>query len=79
MLGQFVAGDEKLFKWTGESMWVRKCPGKDDKLSLWNYELVAELFKRMAWGSYSTSCAISVRHPWVGGCSVPKLFKTGGE
>jgi hypothetical protein len=38
-LGQYVAGDEKLFKWTGESQWVRFCPGKDDKCGLWNYEL----------------------------------------
>jgi hypothetical protein len=42
-LGQFVAGDEKLFKWTGESQWVRVCPQKEDEVGLWNYELVGQL------------------------------------
>jgi hypothetical protein len=42
-LGQFVAEDEKLFKWTGESQWVRVCPQKDDEVGLWNYELVGQL------------------------------------
>lgn len=44
-LRQFVAGDKKLFKWTGESQWVRVCPQKEDEVGLWNYELVGQIAK----------------------------------
>ena len=42
-LGQWVAGDEKLFKWTGESGWLRMCLNKDDYIGFWNYMLTARL------------------------------------
>lgn len=42
-LGEWLAGDEKLFKFTGASGWVRKCLKKPDKLGLWNYELTGRL------------------------------------
>lgn len=42
-LGQWVAGDEKLFRWSGESGYVRFCPNKPDALGIWNYELCGML------------------------------------
>ena len=37
-LGQFVAGDEKLFHYTGDSGLVRLVPSKPDKMGLWFYQ-----------------------------------------
>ena len=74
VLGQFVAGDEKLFKWTGESMWVRKCPGKDDELGLWNYGLVAELENGLGFLLYILCHKYETS---LGGRM--QLFKTGEE
>jgi hypothetical protein len=42
-LGQWVAGDEKLFHWTGESSWLRLCPNKDDYIGFWFYMLCGRL------------------------------------
>lgn len=42
-LGQYVAGDEKLFHFTGESGNVRLVISKPDKVGLWFYELCAPL------------------------------------
>lgn len=42
-LGQWVAGDEKLFKFAGRSTILRLVPKKPDKLSIWNYELCGRL------------------------------------
>ena len=42
-LGQYVAGDEKLFRFTGNSNLVRMVPHKPDKVGLWYYELVCRL------------------------------------
>jgi hypothetical protein len=55
ILGQWVAGDEKLFKWTGESQWVRMCPQKEDELGLWNYELCARLSNGLSYLLYVRS------------------------
>lgn len=38
--GQWLAGDEKLFRFGGESGWIRI---KQDKAGLWNYELCGRL------------------------------------
>jgi hypothetical protein len=38
-LGEYVAGDEKLFHFTGVSSQVRLVPSKPDKIGLWIYEL----------------------------------------
>lgn len=42
-LGQWVAGDEKLFKFAGRSTILRLVPKKPDKLGIWNYELCGRL------------------------------------
>lgn len=42
-LGEWLAGDEKLFKFTGNSGFIRKCPNKPDKIGLWVYELTGRL------------------------------------
>ena len=42
-LGQCVAGDEKLFHFTGESKDVRLCISKPDRIGLWFYQLCALL------------------------------------
>lgn len=42
-LGQHVAGDEKLFHFTGNSAYIRLVPNKPDRIGLWSYELSAEL------------------------------------
>ena len=47
-LGQFVAGDEKLFHYTGESGLVRLVPSKPDKIGLWFYELCGCLANGLA-------------------------------
>jgi hypothetical protein len=39
-LGQWVAGDEKLFKFLGKSGWIRI---KQDNVGIWNYELCGRL------------------------------------
>ena len=38
-LGQYVAGDEKLFYFTGDSIIIRQVISKPDKIGLWFYEL----------------------------------------
>jgi len=42
-LGQSVAGDEKLFHFTGDSGDIRLVISKPDRIGLWFYELVAPL------------------------------------
>ena len=42
-LGQCVAGDEKLFHFTGESKDLRLCISKPDRIGLWFYQLCALL------------------------------------
>lgn len=42
-IGEFVAGDEKLFHFTGKSGDLRKVPSKPQKVGLWFYELVAKI------------------------------------
>ena len=42
-LGQSVAGDEKLFHFTGDSGDIRLIISKPDRIGLWFYELVAPL------------------------------------
>jgi hypothetical protein len=42
-IGQWVAGDEKLFKFTGKSHWVRLVPNKPDKIGLWSYMLTCKV------------------------------------
>lgn len=37
-LGQYIAGDEKLFHYTGESGCIRLVPSKPDRIGLWFYE-----------------------------------------
>lgn len=38
-LGEVVAGDEKLFYFTGNSAYLKYVPSKPDRVGLWNYEL----------------------------------------
>jgi hypothetical protein len=54
-LGQWVAGDEKLFKWTGESSWLRMCPNKDDYIGLWFYMLCGRLSSGKSFLLYTKS------------------------
>jgi hypothetical protein len=42
-LGQFIAGDEKLFHLTGNSGYIRLVPNKPDKVGLWIYECMCQL------------------------------------
>jgi hypothetical protein len=42
-LGQHVAGDEKLFHFTGRSGILRLVPNKPGQIGSWNYELAAKL------------------------------------
>ena len=42
-LGQWTAGDEKLFHFTGRSALVRKVPNKPAKIGIWSYELTVRL------------------------------------
>lgn len=42
-LGQFLAGDEKLLHFTGNSGDIRAIPSKPDRIGLWFYELCATL------------------------------------
>jgi hypothetical protein len=42
-IGQWAAGDEKLFKFTGRSPWVRKVPNKPAKIGTWSYELTIKV------------------------------------
>lgn len=42
-LGQWVVGDEKLFRFLGKSGYVRYCPNKPDELGIWSYELCGML------------------------------------
>ncbi len=42
-LGEYVAGDEKLWKFLGESGWLRKVLSKPDKIGHWFYELCLAL------------------------------------
>ena len=46
-LGEFVAGDEKLFRFTGNSGMIRKVPNKPDGIGIWHYELTARLSNGM--------------------------------
>jgi hypothetical protein len=42
-LGQYIAGDEKLFFFSGNSGYVRLCISKPDRVGLWFYELCGRL------------------------------------
>lgn len=42
-LGQAVAGDEKLYYFSGQDADVRLCISKPDRIGLWFYELVMQL------------------------------------
>lgn len=42
-LGQYIAGDEKLFHYTGDSPHVRLVPSKPDRVGLWFYQLAGRL------------------------------------
>lgn len=42
-LGEVVSGDEKLFRHTGQSCFVRLCPNKPAKVGIWNYQLCCRL------------------------------------
>ena len=41
--GEALAGDEKLFRYTGRSGFVRLCPNKPAKTGIWHYQLVCYL------------------------------------
>lgn len=43
LLGQWVAGDEKLFQFWGNSGWIRVVKSKPDHIGLWFYELVSKV------------------------------------
>jgi hypothetical protein len=53
-LGQFVAGTEKLFRWTGESQMLKLCSQKNDEIGM-DYELVRELENRLEFLIYVKS------------------------
>lgn len=44
-VGEYVCGDEKLFRFTGNSGYIRMCPNKPDRIGLWTYELTAQVGK----------------------------------
>lgn len=54
-IGQWAAGDEKLFHWTGESSWLRMCPNKDDYIGLWFYMLAIRLLNGLSILIYTKS------------------------
>ena len=41
--GEVLAGDEKLFRFTGKSGIVRKVPNKPAKIGIWHYQMVVYL------------------------------------
>ena len=42
-IGDYVAGDEKLFHYTGETGYIMTVPSKPARIGLWIYQLVCEL------------------------------------
>ena len=42
-IGDYVAGDEKLFHYTGETPYIMKFPSKRARIGLWICQLVCEL------------------------------------
>ena len=42
-IGDYVAGDKKLFHYTGETGYIMKVPSKPTRIGLWIYQLVCEL------------------------------------
>jgi hypothetical protein len=50
-----VVGDEKLFKWTEKSQWVRVCPQKDDEVGLMGCELEGQLLNDLGFFLYVKS------------------------
>ena len=42
-LGSPVSGDEKLFRSTGNSCYIKLVPSKPSRIGLWMYQLVAQL------------------------------------
>ena len=43
--GEFLAGDEKVDRFTGDSKHIRLVPNKPDKVGFWHYELSCRLAK----------------------------------
>ena len=46
-IGDYVAGDEKLYHYTGETGYIMKVPSKPAPIGLWIYQLVCELENRL--------------------------------
>ena len=51
-MGNFVAGDEKLFHFTGNSGHIRLVVPKSDRIGLWFYELCAPLMGSLSFLLY---------------------------
>jgi len=41
--GRYIAGDEKLFHFTGDSAFIRSVPSKPDAIGLWYFELACKI------------------------------------
>ena len=52
-LGDTLAGDEKLFRHTGSSGFVRMCPNKPAKMGIWIYQAVVFLTNGMPFLVYT--------------------------
>ena len=52
-LGDTLAGDEKLFRHTGSSGFVRMCPNKPAKMGIWSYRAVVFLTNGMPFLVYT--------------------------
>lgn len=65
-VGEWVAGDEKLFKFTGKSGWVRLVPNKPDRVGIWIYELTCRVSPIVCPLAYLTNwCQLSCGKPYL--------------
>ena len=48
-----LAGDEKLFRYTGNSGYVRMCPNKPAKMGIWSYQAVVFLANELPFLVYT--------------------------
>ena len=53
VLGEVIAGDEKLFRFTGQSGIIRKCPNKPARIGIWHYQAVVYLLSGLPFVIYT--------------------------
>ena len=77
VLGQWLAGDEKLFKYLGRRANTRLVPHKPGKIGLWIYELCAQLASGLPFLLYFKA---HIQETWRGeGYPVSQIMAEWGE